>query len=280
MMQLRKTQKAVMYLFLILYSIGTAFPFFWMISSSFKSEGAIMEIPPKWIPDLLFKPGMWDNYVSILIEHHFLLYLWNSTFISFLASLGQIFTCSMAAFAFARMFFPGKNFIFAVLVATLMVPMEVTIIPEFLMFTKIRWIDTFLPLIIPSLLVGAFGTFMLKEHFLGMPQSLEDAAVIDGCKSFQVYWYIFMPSSMPQLATLFIIAFMNNWNDLLRPVLYIQSEHLRTVSIGLTQFQSDYSTNWNLLITASVVTILPLIIVYLFNQKYIIEGMVSSGVKG
>jgi multiple sugar transport system permease protein len=276
----KQIKNAVVYVFLIAYSVTTVFPFFWMVMSSFRSSGAIFEIPPRWVPDLLFKPGMWDGYFKVLTEHHFLSYLWNSSFISITASIGQLLTCSLAAFAFSRMQFKGKGLIFALLVATMMVPMEVTIIPEFLMFSKLGWLNTYAPLIVPSLLVGAFGTFMLKEFFESVPASLEEAAIIDGCSPYQVYMHVFLPVAKPSLATLFIIAFMNNWNEILRPVLYIRSPGLRTLTLGLSQFQSEYSTDWNLLLSASVITVLPLIVVYLFNQRFVIEGMMTSGMKG
>jgi multiple sugar transport system permease protein len=276
----KQIKNAVVYVFLITYSVTTVFPFFWMVMSSFRSSGAIFEIPPRWVPDLLFKPGMWDGYFKVLTEHHFLSYLWNSSFISITASIGQLLTCSLAAFAFSRMQFKGKGLIFALLVATMMVPMEVTIIPEFLMFSKLGWLNTYAPLIVPSLLVGAFGTFMLKEFFESVPASLEEAAIIDGCSPYQVYMHVFLPVAKPSLATLFIIAFMNNWNEILRPVLYIRSPGLRTLTLGLSQFQSEYSTDWNLLLSASVITVLPLIVVYLFNQRFVIEGMMTSGMKG
>ncbi|WP_019640158.1 carbohydrate ABC transporter permease [Paenibacillus fonticola] len=276
----KQIKSLIVYVFLTVYSIATVFPFFWMVLSSFKSSGAVFEIPPQWVPDLLFKPGMWDSYFKVLTKHNFLRYIWNSSFISVTSSLGQLLTCSLAAFAFARMQFKGKQMIFALLVATMMVPTEVTIIPEFLLFSKLGWLNTYAPLIVPSLLVGAFGTFMLKEFFESVPASLEEAAIIDGCSPLKVYWHVFMPVAKPSLATLFIIAFMNNWNEILRPVLYIQSPQLRTLTLGLSQFQSEYTTDWNLLLSASVITILPLIIVYVFNQRFVMEGMMTSGIKG
>ncbi|RDW15348.1 carbohydrate ABC transporter permease [Oceanobacillus chungangensis] len=279
-MKTRRSTKIIIYLFLLLYSITTLFPFLWMVAASFKTSGAIFEIPPKLIPDLLFKEGMWSNYIEVLTEHNFLKYLGNSLFISTVASLGQLLTCSLAAFAFARMEFKGKNIIFAVLIAMMMIPVEVTIIPEFLMFSSINWLNTYLPLIVPSLLVGSFGTFMLREFYQSIPSSLVDAAIMDGAKPFQIYRRIFLPLSKAPLATLFIIAFMNNWNDILRPVLYINSPEKRTVTLGLTEFQSLYSTDWNLLLTASVIAIIPMIIIFIVAQKYIIEGMVNSGIKG
>ncbi|MCZ8516057.1 carbohydrate ABC transporter permease [Paenibacillus filicis] len=280
-MSLRKGLKPLfIYLFLTIYGITTIFPFLWMVITTFKSKGAVFEFPPQLVPDLMFKPGMWDNYAKVLFEHHFMLYLWNSTFISLTASFGQLLTCSLAGFAFARMQFAGKHIIFSILIGTMMIPGEVTIIPEFLMFSKLGWLNTFAPLIIPSLLVGTFGTFLLKEFYSTVPAGLEEAAIIDGCSSFRVYRDIFLPLSGPPLATLFVIAFMNNWNDLLRPVLYTHSPALRTVSQGLMEFHSVYSTDWTLLMTASVIALLPIIVVYVFNQRYILDGMISSGMKG
>jgi multiple sugar transport system permease protein len=276
----RRIRETFTYLFLAVYGMTTLFPFLWMLLSSFKSPDAIFAIPPRLLPDRLFQPGMWDSYIVVLKEHHFLRYLGNSAFISTSASLGQLLTCSLGAFAFARMPFPGRGWIYSLLVATMMVPVEVTIIPEFLLFSKLHWLDTYAPLIVPSLLVGAFGTFMLREFFAGVPAALEEAAIIDGCSPYRVYWSVFVPLAKPSLATLFIIAFMNNWNEILRPVLYIQSPGLRTLTLGLAEFQSEYNTDWNLLLAGSVIIILPLIAVYLFNQRYIIEGTMSSGVKG
>lgn len=273
-------KKLTLYGFLILYSLTTLFPFIWMLSSSFKSSGAIFAFPPELIPDLLFRPGMFDNYRTVLTEHSFLLYLWNSFFISSMASIGQILTCSMAAFALARLSFPGKGVIFALLIATMMIPDEVTIMPEFLIFSSLDWLDSYLPLIVPSFFVGAFGTFMLKEYFANYPREIEEASIVDGCNYFQTYWHIFMPTAKAALATLFIIAFMNNWNEILRPVLYINSPQLRTVSLGLTEFQTMYTTDWHLLLAATVLSVIPLILVYVFAQKYIIDGMIRSGIKG
>jgi len=223
---------------------------------------------------------MFSNYVTVLKEFNFGIFTLNSFIVAGGSALGQLFTCTLAGFAFALMKFRGKNIIFALLLATMMVPIQVTIIPEFLLMMKLGWLDTFAPLIVPSVLVGSFGTFMFKEFFESMPSSLLDAGSMDGAGTFTMYFRLYLPQSTAQIATLFIIAFMNNWNDLLRPILYINSERLQTVTMALTQFQSQYTAKWNLLLTGGVLSIIPLLIIYISLQKYIIQGIASTGTKG
>ncbi len=276
-----KTIKNIsIYAILTIFAIVMVFPFFWMIVNSFNTEQNIFRIPPSFIPDKLFKPGMFDNYKIVLSQYHFLRYTFNSLFVSFSAAFGQILTCSLAGFAFARMNFKGKNVLFGLLLATMMVPLQVTIIPEFLLMMKLGWLDSYLPLIVPSFLVGSFGTFLLREFYENIPKDLEDAAVIDGAGPFKLYWYVFLPLGKTPIATLFIIAFMNNWNALLRPILYISSDNLMTLPMALTQFQSQYGARWNLLLTGSFLAVIPLFIIYLFMQKYMVEGITHTGLKG
>ena len=269
-----------LYILLSVIAVIMVFPFLWMVINSFNSEGNIFRIPPTLIPDKLFKKDMFENYVVVLRDYNFLRYALNSFIVATSAALGQIFTCSLAGFAFARMNFRGKNLIFSLLLMTMMVPVQVTIIPEFLLMMKLGWLDTFLPLIVPSFLVGSFGTFMYKEFFENVPKDLEDAAAIDGAGPFKMFFFVFFPLAKVQTVTLFIIAFMNNWNDLLRPVLYISSEKLMTITMALTQFQSEYEARWNYLLTGGVVAILPLLIVYMLLQRYVVEGMAHTGLKG
>jgi multiple sugar transport system permease protein len=267
------------YLILLVFAFITIFPFLWMLLTTFKSSKAVFAIPPLWVPDKLFKPGMWDNYVTVFTKHNFLRYTFNSVFVSFMAAVGQVFTCSLAGFAFARMEFRGKNLFFGALLATSMVPVEVSIIPEFLMMIKLGWLNTYLPLIVPSFLTGAYGTFMLREFFANIPKDLEDAAAIDGASVFRVYYKIFMPLAGSALVTLFVLAFINNWNALLRPVFYISESHLRTLPLGLMAFKGAYESQWHLLLTGSVISILPLLILYIFAQRFIIEGIATTGLK-
>jgi multiple sugar transport system permease protein len=286
---LQISQTILTYVLLTSFAFLTIFPFLWMLSTSFKSQQAIFALPPQLIPDLLFEEGMWDNYAEVLTRHNFVRYTFNSFFVATSAAIGQIITSSLAGFAFARMDFKGKKIIFAILLSTALIPVEVSIIPEFLLGAKVfdpllapigGWMDTYLPLIIPSFMVGTFGTFLMREFFSTIPTELEEAAIIDGASTFRVYWNIFLPLSMPAMTTLFLIAFINNWNELLRPVLYISNRDLRTVTMGLTTFQGAYEAQWGLLLAASVISIIPLIVIYIFAQRWVVEGFATTGLKG
>ena len=272
-------QNTLAYLLLIFFAFTTIFPFLWMISTTFKSRGAIFSLPPQLYPDLLFKEGMWDSYIKVLTKHNFTRYTLNSLFVAGMTGIGQVITASLAGFAFAKMKFKGSTFLFALLLSTTMIPTEVSIIPEFLLMAKLNWLDTYLPLIVPSFLVGSFGTFMLREFFASIPDELVEAAVLDGASTFRIYFNIFLPLSIPAMTTLFLIAFIHNWNELLRPVLYISTAELRTVTIGLTTFQNEYGAQWNLLLAGAVISILPLLIVYIFAQRYVVEGIATTGLK-
>ena len=276
----KKSSKWVILIFIILAAFISIFPFLWMVSTSFMSEDKIFALPVQLWPDKLFKSGMWENYKTVFSKYSFGLYTWNSFLISFLAALGQIFVCPMASFAFAKMRFRGRRWIYTLLLMTLMIPVQVIIIPEYYLMMKLGWINSFLPLIIPSFLSGALGTFMFISVFEAIPSAMFDAAVIDGASAYKILWRVYFPQATASVATLFIIAFMNNWNDLLRPLLYLNRSNLYTVTIGLTRFQSEYTSSWGLLLTASVISVLPLIVVYIFCQRYIIENQMSSGVKG
>ncbi len=277
---MKYVNKVIVYIVLIFVSVIMIFPFLWMVLNSFNSSSNVFSIPPTVIPDLLFKGGMFQNYQRVLGEFSFGKFTINSFIVAGSSAFGQVITCTLAGFAFALMKFRGKNVIFALLLATMMVPIQVTIIPEFFLMMKLNWLDSFAPLIIPSLLVGSFGTFMFKEFFESMPKAMLDAGAIDGAGSFMMYAKLYLPQGSAQIATLFIIAFMNNWNDLLRPILYINSERLYTVTMALTQFKSQYTAKWNLLLTGGVLSIIPLLLIYIFLQRFIIQGIASTGTKG
>lgn len=276
----RRFSKALVIIFVVLATFVAIFPFVWMLANSFMSEDQIFAIPLKFWPDKLFRKGMWDNYVEVITKFDFGLYTWNSFLVSTLAALGQIIVCPMAAFAFAKMRFPGRKAIYTLLLMTLMIPVQVIIIPEYYLMMKLGWLNSYLPLIIPSFLAGAFGTFMFISVFEAVPSALFDAAIIDGAGAYRILWQVYFPQATASTATLFIIAFMNNWNDLLRPLLYVVKPKLFTVTMGLTRFQNQYTTKWGLILTGSVLSVLPLIVVYIFLQRYIIENQMSSGVKG
>jgi multiple sugar transport system permease protein len=287
---IRTLGRIMNYGFLIFIALLMAFPFIWMLSTSFKTPSYIFSLPPQLIPDKWGQPDMFSSYVTLFEEYNFARYTFNSFHVALLASIGQLITSSLAGFAFARLKFRGNKFLFGLLLATALVPIEVTIIPEFILAIKVfdpitkffggAWLDTFNPLIVPSFFVGTTGTFLLREFFSNVPRELEDAAVVDGANVFQIYRNVYVPLSMPAMTTLFLLAFIANWNALLRPVIYIKSPENRTLPIGLTSFQNEYSSQWDLLLAGSVVTIVPLVIVYIFAQRYIVEGIATTGLKG
>ncbi len=273
-------QKTIRYALVSLAAFIMVFPFIWMVMNSFNSKESIMEIPPNLMPDKFLKQDMFSNYEMVFTNYNFGRYLWNSLIVAGLASIGQLVTCSSAGFAIGKMRFRGRVFVFGLILGTMMLPIHATIIPEYILMNNLGWIDTFAPLIIPSFLVGSFGTFLFAVFFENAPNSLLEAAVIDGAGPFQAFGRIFLPLARGALITLFIIAFMNNWNQLLRPVLYISSDEMMTSTLALTRFQSQYSSDWSLLLTGAVVSTAPLLLLYAFLQRYVIEGVSRMGIKG
>jgi multiple sugar transport system permease protein len=267
------------YALLLMIGIVMAFPFYWMLATSFKTLDAVYEYPPGFVPKLDWAV-ISENYHAVLFKYNFLRYTGNSMLIATLASSGQLVTCSLAGFAFARMVFKAKEFLFALLIGTMLIPVEVVIIPEFVLMNKLRWVGTYLPLIVPSLLVGSTGTFLLRSFFENVPKELEEAAVVDGAGPFWIYWKVFLPLARSPLSALFIIAFLGNWNDLLRPLVYLNKQNMFTLPLGLISFVGEYTAQWNFLLAGAVVSIVPLLIIYFILQKQFIEGVAGVGIKG
>lgn len=264
------------YLVLVLLTVVMGLPFLWMLSSSLKDQGYIFLYPPQWIP----QPARWQNYIDLINEMPFLLFFYNSTKIALLATFGQLLSCSLAAYVFARFQFVGRDTIFTILLATMMVPMQVTMIPVFITMHRLNLLDTHLALWGPAFLGGAYGTFLLRQFFLTLPGELEDAARVDGCSRFGIWWRIFLPLSKPALTTLGIFVFMANWNDLLGPVLYLSTKAKMTLTIGLAMlFHQWGATPWNLVMAGSVIMVLPILLIYVLGQKYFVQGIVTTGLK-
>ena len=254
-----------------------ALPFVWLVSSSLKLENQIFQFPPQWIPD----PVRFQNYVDALTYKPFNIYLLNTMIIVSLNMLAIIGTASLCAYGFARIQFPGRDFWFAIVLATMMVPYFVLMIPQFVIFSRLGWIDTFLPLTVPFFFGGgAFNIFLLRQFFRTLPNELSDAARIDGCNEFGIYWRIVMPLAKPALATVAIFTFLAGWNDFIGPLLYLSSPENFTVAIGLATFRSVMRTRWDLLMAASTAMILPVVLLFFFAQRYFIQGIVMSGIKG
>jgi multiple sugar transport system permease protein len=262
--------------FLILAALLVSFPFVWMIRSSLMLEEEAMRFPPLWLPSRLTL----EHYFDALTIQPFGRYIFNSFFIALLVVIGQLITASMGAYAFARLRFPGRDRLFLLYLATMMVPGQVTLIPVYVLISKVGWVDNYLALIVPGLF-SVYLTFLLRQFFLLIPGELEDAARIDGAGYLRTYWTIFIPLSQPALATCALLAFMGSWTSFLWPLIVIRTKELRTVPIGLAALQQQMGyTDYPQLMAGSVMAILPIFILFLFLQRYFIEGIALTGIKG
>lgn len=252
------------------------FPIAWALSTSLKVPGDIFLFPPTWIPN----PIRWENYVDAMTKADFGRYFLNTTIITLVDIVAKVMSCSLVAFAFARLRWWGRDVLFMVMLSTLMLPQQVTLIPQFIIYRQLGWIDTFLPLIVPNLFGGPFFTFLLRQFFLSIPTDLDDAARIDGCSSWSVYWRIILPLSRPALMMVAIYVFNITWNDFFGPLIYLHNRNNYTISLGLQAFQTQAGPEWHLIMAASLVAMLPVLILFFFGQRYFIQGVVFSGVKG
>jgi len=255
-------------------AITMVVPFVWMLSSSLKTNLEVFRIPPTFIPDV----AQWQNYIEIFKVVPYGRWFLNSLFITVVQTVLYMFIASLAGFTFARLRFPGRDVIFALYLATLMVPGEVTLIPKFILMRKLELIDTLTAVILPGIF-NAYGVFLLRQFFMTLPESLEEAAILDGASYFRIYWNIILPLAGPALATLAIFSFRGAWNDFTWPLIVINSEHLKPLSVGLASFHGLYETNWPYLMAASTVALIPIIIVFVAAQKYFVRGIALTGLK-
>lgn len=267
--------QVIAYVVLLTGALTMIVPFLWMLSTSLKSLGEVFIFPPK----LLGERIVWENYLRISDRYPFGRFFLNSLKISVIVTAFQVLTSSMAGFAFARLKFRGREALFAMYLATLMVPFHVTLVPTFVMMRTFGWVDTHYSLILPSL-VSAFGTFLMRQFFVTIPVELEESARIDGCTPFGIFARIFMPLSKPALATLSVFTFMGTWNDYIKPLIFINSIGKMTVPLGLASMQGLYSTDWPVLMAGTVIALLPVLVVFLLAQEYFVQGITLSGIKG
>ncbi|MBZ0291025.1 MAG: carbohydrate ABC transporter permease [Anaerolineae bacterium] len=252
-------------------------PFIWLVTSSLKPQVQIFQYPPTWIPD----PIMWENYPTALTIKPFHLYFANTGIIVLLNIIAVVSSSSFCAYGFARIRFPGRDFWFGIVMATLFLPYAILIVPQFIIFSRLGWIDTFIPLTLPLFFGGgAFNIFLLRQFFRSIPEDLADAARIDGASEFGIYWRVMLPLSKPALITIAIFTFRNAWNDLLGPIIYLRSPSNFTLAVGLASFRSSEDVSWDLQLAASTAMILPVIVLFFFAQRYFIKGVVMSGLKG
>lgn len=266
----------VLMVVLLLISVITLFPFIWMLSTSLKDTSLVFSYPPELIPN----PIRWQNYLDAWMESRMDRALLNSLFIAVIATAGNVFVSSMVAYAFAKIHFRFKSALFMLVLGTVMIPYQVTLIPLFITFKNLGWINTYLPLIVPMLFGTATNVFLMRQYIMRIPDAYIDSACIDGCGQIRTWLSIIMPMSVPMLVSVAVLTFMSKWNEFLGPMLYLNTRAKMTVPLVLRIYQSEYVTKWNLLMAASCIALVPIIALYLFSQRYIISGIMLGGVKG
>ena len=260
---------------LILGSLVMLLPFAWMLSTSLKGPEQIFTYPPVWVPN----PIAWDNYRQAVAAMPFGRFYLNSLIVTTGVTGVQLLTASLAAFAFARLRFRGRDGLFLVYLATLMIPFQVTMIPNFVLVRWLGWYDSYQALILPTAF-SAFSTFLLRQTFLGLPRDLDEAARLDGASSLRIWWSIMLPLSGPTLAALAIFVALNSWNEFLWPLIITNAEAMRTLPVGLSTFQGQFKVEWHLLMAGSVIAMLPVLLVYSLAQRWFISGITLSGMGG
>jgi len=264
----------ILYIFLSLGALIIIIPFVWMVSTSLKSINEVFSYPPTLFGDTI----RWDNYLRIADRFPFGRFFLNSTIVTSVVVVVQLFTSSLAGYVFARLRFRFRDILFLVYLATMMIPIHVTLIPVFIIMRSLGLIDK-LPALMLTELATVFGTFLMRQFYLSIPDSLEDAAKIDGCNPFTTYWRIFLPLSKPALATLGVFIFMGMWNDFIRPLIFINSVENMTLTLGLANMQGLYSTDWPVLMAGAFISMIPILVVFLFAQDYFVRSITLTGLK-
>jgi multiple sugar transport system permease protein len=273
----RRISRAIVYIVLIAGAVAMITPLAWLIRSSLMGEGQMFLFPPQWIPN----PFEWNNYSGALSAEPFLTYFLNTMTIEVGVVPGVLITSGLAAYAFARMKWRGRNFWFAMVIATMMLPYAVTLIPTFIMWKYLGGINTFAPLIVPAWFGGgAFNIFLLRQFFLTVPKELDEAAFMDGATPWTIFWRILVPLSKPAFIAVGIFTFIGVWNDFLNPIIYLNDPSKYTLALGLAQFQGEMYSQWGYLMAASTVVIAPIIILFFALQRYFIQGIAMTGLKG
>lgn len=269
--------KIIIYLLLLAGAIPTLLPLVWLVRSAFMESAQIFVSPPEWIP----KPVAWDNFTGALTSVPFARYFANTMIIEVGVMVGTLLSCSLAAFSFARLRWRYKNVVFGVLMTGVMLPYAVTLIPTFLFWQKLGLVDTYIPLILPAWFGNAvFNIFLLRQFFLTIPFELDESAYIDGATPLQVFFMIILPLSKPALAVVSVFTFLTVWNDYLGPLIYLNSSDKYTLAMGLASFQGTYTAQWGYLMAAATVVLIPIVILFAFAQKYFVEGITLTGMKG
>jgi multiple sugar transport system permease protein len=262
-----------------LLSIVVMIPFGWMISTALKPIKQVFEFPPSWIP----KPAMWENFWVGWTHVPMTRYLLNTLYITAVAIVGVLGSSSLVAYGFARLRAPGKEVIFLLLLSTMMLPQQVTLIPNFLLFKWLGWLNTYNPLLVPAFTAAPFFVFLLRQFYMTIPIELDEAARIDGCSTLGIFWRIIIPLSKPAIATVAIFVFFNRWNSFLWPLIYLRSPEKYTLAVGLSFFHSQQGqmlTYWNWLMAVTLLVAIPPLLVFFFAQRHFVQGIALTGIKG
>lgn len=268
-------KKILIYILLIILAIIMGLPFLWMFSTALKDPSQTFVIPPQWIPN----PIKFQNFIDAWQEANFGTYFVNSAIVTIATVFGQLLTSAFAAFSFARLKYKGRDVLFFGYLATMMIPGQVTMIPNFILMRYFNWIDSYKALIIPAIFT-AYGTFMLRQFMLTIPRELDEAAIIDGASKWQLFWRVIFPISKPALATLSVFSFIGAWNSFLWPLIVISDETKFTLPIGLSIFKGNMVSNYNLMMAGTVISVIPILIMYCTMQKYFMKGIAVGAVKG
>lgn len=263
------------YLALTVLAVVTFAPIWFMATTSLKTAAEVFEFPPSLLPDV----PQWANYVALFQNLAIPHYMYNTFVVSAAAVLFNLAFDSMAAFAFARLRFPGKDIVFVALIASMIIPFQITMIPTFLIVKSFGWIDSYAGLIAPTA-GGAFGIILLRQFMISFPSGLEDSARMDGAGLVRVYWNIVLPLTKPALATLAVLTFMFTWDDFLWPLIITNSDTMRTIQLGLQMLRGEYTLNWEILMAGSTVALIPVFILFGFSQRFFVEGVTMSGIRG
>ncbi len=266
--------RTLLYVVMIVLAVAFLLPLVWMVSSSLKQEADVLTIPPDFIPN----QPQWSNYVQLF--ERVPIFVFNSVKLAAFNVVGILIVASMAGYAFGRLRFAGRDIAFMVLLATSIIPGIAYLIPQYIVFRQIGWIDTHYPLWVPRVLTPVFATFLMRQSFKTIPNELEDAAKIDGASTFGIYWRIMLPQTKPVLAAIGVFTFLDSWNDLFGPLIFLNSENLQTLPVALAQFQGEYFSQISLLMAGSTISVVPVIIVFLMAQRYFIQGITMTGLKG
>lgn len=266
----------LLHLVLILGSIVMVFPFLWTVSSSLKDIGQIFMIPPAWVPD----PFVWSNYINTLKAMPFDIAYFNSFYISIVVVAVSLLTCSLAAYAFAKIRFPGAGVLFILFLSMMMIPKQVTIVSLYVVIQKLGWVDSHLSIIMPAAFFNAFGVFLLRQFVMGIPRDLEEAAIMDGANPLRIYWNVILPLVRSALVAFGIFAFKDIWNQFLDPLIFLSTPERFTVPLMLNMFKGLYVADWALMMAGTAISVIPVLVVYVIAQRHIIEGIALTGIKG